>query len=232
MTLQERIDALTWYHCIELPDGVVTPGLLGNHTEHLYQFPEDLTGKRILDVGAWDGKWTFKALENGAKEVVAIDNFTDCPKMRGGKWACFDLCREALGYDEDRCKRIEMSLYDLTEEKLGRFDMVLFYGVLYHCRYPLLALDVLSSVCDDQIRIESAIVDDMGAYNVGYGSHIAAEFYPTHEYGMNNTNWWGPTLAMIDKWLLAAGWPKTRAWKMFEEPKETWQHRGHIIGDR
>ncbi len=231
-SLQERIDELDWYHCINLPDGVVTPGLQGKITEHLYRFPEDLAGQRVLDVGAWDGKWTFKAVQAGAKEVVAIDNFTDYPHMRNKKWSAFDLCKEALGYTDKQCHRHEMTLYDLTEEHFGRFDLILFYGVLYHCRYPMLALDVLSAVCDGTIRVESAIVDDTGAYGKGYAGLPVAEFYPGWEFGKNNTNWWGPTLAMIEKWLMAAGWPKTTEWKLFDDPREAWQRRGLVIGER
>jgi tRNA (mo5U34)-methyltransferase len=72
-------------------------------------------------------------------------------------WRSFDLCRGALGYGEDRCKRIEMSVYDVNEEKLGRFDLVLFFGTLYHLRHPLLGLDRVGAVCDREIIVESAI---------------------------------------------------------------------------
>src|SRR4030095_270786 len=65
-----------WYHHIELADGVVTPGT-NPLNEAAYMIPADLTGKRVLDVGAWDGYWTFAALKRGAREVVAIDDHSD-----------------------------------------------------------------------------------------------------------------------------------------------------------
>ena len=65
-----------WYHRIELPHGVVTPG--GHpHSAAAYRVPDRLDGKRVLDVGAWDGFWTFEALKRGAAEAVAIDDFSD-----------------------------------------------------------------------------------------------------------------------------------------------------------
>src|SRR5947207_3394103 len=84
---------------------------------------------------------TFRALQRGARQVVAIDDFSDYlgllkPEERKA-WGTFDLCREALGYDTTQCQREELSVYD---GRLGRFDVVFFFGTLYHLRHPLLAL--------------------------------------------------------------------------------------------
>ena len=164
-TIRRRVAEIGfWYHRIELPGGVVTSG--ENPVDAAaYRVPADLTGMRVLDVGAWDGYWTFEALKRGAREAVAIDDFSDYlghlkPEDRHA-WKSFDLCREALGYSEERCKRIEISLYDITEEKLGgRFDLVFCFGTLYHLRHPLLGLDKLSSVCDGQIIVESQTCEE------------------------------------------------------------------------
>lgn len=61
-----------WYHKIELPYGIVTPGWAPIDSS-AYRIPADLTGKYILDIGAWDGYWTFEALKRGAAKVVSID---------------------------------------------------------------------------------------------------------------------------------------------------------------
>ncbi len=239
--LEERIAAIpSWYHRIELPGGIITPGHLPTEdAKPAYHFPEDMTGQRVLDVGAWDGYWTFEALKRGAKEVIAIDNFSDdlgrgLPREEMA-WDSFDLCREALGYSKEQCTHLEFSLYDITETRLGRFDTILFYGTLYHCRHPLLALDTLRSVCDKQIRIESAVTDDFSAYRGGfghgYGTQAVTEFYPTNEYGGNVTNWWGPTLAMIYQWVTAAGWTCTGAWPLTSLPMAMWQLRGFAVGE-
>src|SRR6185295_4223926 len=108
-TLKARVKEIEyWYHRVELPGGVTTPGVQPLHAPN-YRIPADLTGLRVLDVGAWDGYWTFEALKRGAREAVAIDDFSDylgkLPPEARHAWATFDLCREALGYDEQRCQR-------------------------------------------------------------------------------------------------------------------------------
>ena len=116
---------------------MVTPGWAPLHPP-AYGLPERLDGLRVLDVGAWDGYWTFEALRRGAREVVAIDDFSDFIGRLGNEdrraWETFDLCRAALGHGEDRCRRVELDVYAADEARLGRFDVVLCFGVLYHLR--------------------------------------------------------------------------------------------------
>jgi tRNA (mo5U34)-methyltransferase len=175
-----------WYHKISLPGGIVTPGWAPLDPDQ-YRVPADLRGKRVLDVGAWDGYWTFEALRRGARQVVAIDDFSDLlgksgPRSRGA-WETFDLCRAALGWSEERCQRVEMSVYDLTEERLGRFDVVFFFGTFYHLRHPLLALERIAAVTEDLLCVESAILDDLSPYRGGLGhgyggGQMVMEYYP------------------------------------------------------
>jgi tRNA (mo5U34)-methyltransferase len=240
-TLESRIREIDfWYHRIELPGGVVTPGKNPINAD-AYRIPEDLTGWRVLDVGAWDGYWTFEALKRGAREVVAIDDFSDYlgllrPDQRHA-WKTFDLCREALGYREDRCTRIEMTVYDATEARLGRFDLVMFFGTLYHLRHPLLALDRLAAICDRQINVESAICDDYSPYRGGMGQgypggQMVMEFYPGDELGSNHTNWWAPTLQCMAGMVYAAGFAKVEGWKLAEQPPKLAYCRGYVRGVR
>jgi len=224
-SLAEQVAAFSfWYHRIELPGGVVTPGLNPLDPD-TYGIPADLTGKRVLDVGAWDGYWSFEALRRGAKEVFAIDDFSDymghLNENQRHQWDSFDLCCNALGYNSDVCSRLEMSVYDVSEEWLGRFDVVFFFGTLYHLRYPLLALDRLSSVCDGEIYIESAISDDYSPYRGGFGhgypdNHMVMEFYPNNEYAGNSTNYWAPTLLCLKNLVASAGFHNVKAWKFAE----------------
>jgi len=236
--LKDAVDAIPfWYHRIKLPGGIVTPG---NQpvAPNIYRIPMDLSGLRILDVGAWDGYWTFEALKRGAREVVAIDDFSDITNFRPGDgWQTFDLCRDALGYGNDRCKRINMSAYEVTEERLGRFDMVFFLGTLYHCRYPLFALDHLSSVCGGDIYVESAICDDFSPYHGGLGcgypkQQPVMEFYPTDQYAQNPTNWWVPTLQLVGTMLLSAGWKRAFMWKLTDAPDCIQACRGFAKGEK
>ena len=229
-----------WYHRIELPGGIVTPGENPLH-EPAYAIPADLTGKRVLDVGAWDGYWTFSALKRGAREVVAIDDFSDymgklAPSDRNA-WATFDLCRSALGYDEQRCQRQEMTVYDISEGRLGRFDVVFFFGTLYHLRHPLLALDRLSAVCDGQLFVEIYICDDFSPYRGGFGlgypgNQLVMEFYPENQLADNPTNWWGPSLVCLGQMLRAAGFGDVTIWKLTERPQQLGHCRGFARGTK
>ena len=201
--------------------------------------PDDLTGLRVLDVGAWDGYWTFEALRRGAREVVAIDDFSDHiggprPAARSG-WGTFDLCRDALGFDHAICRRTEMSIYDVQEADLGRFDLVFCFGIVYHLRHPLLALDRLAAVCDREIFVESAILDDFSPYRGGFGcgyrgGHMVAEFYPDDQYAQNATNWWVPTLHCLGHMVRSAGFPEVQGWKLEARPTALAAARGFVHG--
>jgi tRNA (mo5U34)-methyltransferase len=258
--LAERIAKVGyWYHKIELPtpdgDVLVTPGWAPIDAGS-YAIPDDLTGKRVLDVGAWDGYWTWEALKRGAAEVVAIDDFSDtCGYDRPRKgWQTFDLCREEFGFTDcvtaDRVfphaleawanaagqvvQRGELSIYDLPDvEGLGEFDVVFCFGVLYHCRHPLLGLEKISEVCSGDLFIESAIADDYTPYGRGLvqglrDRQMIAEFYPTHEYGNNDSNWWVPTLKCMAYMVQTAGFKSVELWRLTNNPKGVAQCRGFV----
>lgn len=241
MTIEEQIAAVPyWYHRIELPNGVVTPGWAPMDAT-TYHFPDDLTGKRVLDVGAWDGYWSFEALKRGAREVVAIDDFSDVGNFLDldvfKPWHTFDLCREALDIDPATCRREEMSVYKIGPKVFGKFDLVLAYGLIYHCRYPLFALDRMSTVCDGEIRLESAICDDYSVYNGGAGhgypgAQVVAEFYPEDQYGQNLTNWWVPTLGCLGLWVRAAGFHNIQGWKLIGPANDAKYLRGYVTGEK
>jgi tRNA (mo5U34)-methyltransferase len=230
-----------WYHRIVLPGGVVTPGLNPLNVK-VYGIPDDLTGMRVLDVGAWDGYWSFEALRRGAREVVAIDDFSDYLGQLDGSdrraWETFDFCREALGHDPALCQRTELSVYDVSEERLGRFDVVFFFGTLYHLRYPLMALDRLAAVCDGTIFVESQICDDYSAHRGGLGSgypddHMVMEFFPNDELAGNDTNWWAPSLLCLGHMIRAAGFGSVEAWKLVKgKPDKIGYCRGFARGRR
>ncbi len=239
--LARRIEEIPyWYHKIELTGGLVTPGWAPLNPAS-YGVPEDLTGQRVLDVGAWDGYWTFEALKRGAAEAVAIDDFSDhLGKLEDRSeraWRSFDLCRDVLGHAEPRCRRIEMSVYDASEERLGRFDTVFFFGTLYHLRYPLLALDRLAALCDGLLLVESAILDDYSPYRGGLGKgysggQMVMEFYPGAEYGNNATNWWSPTLHCLGQMVKSCGFREVKAWRLTDDPPGVPFCRGFVSARR
>ena len=128
-----------------------------------------------------------------------------------------------------------MSVYEIVEQRLGRFDVVFFFGTLYHLRHPLLALERIAAVTDELICVESAILDDLSPYRGGLGhgytgGQMVMEFYPGDEYGRNPTNWWVPTLLLLGNLVGSAGFRDIDIWKLEENPTTEPHCRGFAQG--
>src|SRR5437763_7490037 len=153
MELMERARAQGWYYTLELP-GLTTSGLfdLRGDVPH-YGIPESLAGKRVLEIGTWDGFWAFELERRGADEVVAIDLDDESeldwpPRRRRPKEGIergtgFRIAKEMLG---SRVERVVCSIYDATPEELGEFDLVFCGSVLLHLRDQLLALERIAGL--------------------------------------------------------------------------------------
>ena len=154
MTIRDQIARVPWWrHQIELPDGVVTPGTQKTLAQlPTIGLPADLSGKSVIDIGCSDGFYSFECEKRGAARVLAVDNFSsvyiDNP-------AGFHVVREILS---SRVEFLQSDLFDLDARVLGRFDVVLFLGVLYHLRHPLLGLERLASLCDGQVIVETEVL--------------------------------------------------------------------------
>ena len=189
------MEAGSWWHSIDLGHGQVTPG--AHSLEELsgiyarFNLPDDLSGKRFLDVGCWDGFYSFEAERHGA-EVVAVDCWQ--PKN-------FFIAQRAL---QSKVEFREMSVYELSREGLGSFDIVLFHGVLYHLRHPLLGLECVCEVTDEFTIIESHVVDNLIDL-----PRPVMEFYERDELGGQTDNWWGPNSECLVRMARAAGFAHT-----------------------
>jgi tRNA (mo5U34)-methyltransferase len=235
MTEQEVVDEVAnipyWYHKIDLPQ-CQTPGW-APFDRDAYQLPEDMTGKIVLDVGSWDGYWTWESLKRGARYVIAIDDFSDTLGVvsvdRQQKWRSWDLCQKALGFTQSS-QRLTMSVYDVC--RLGvKFDVILLFGVLYHLKHPTWALEKLSNCAcpEGSIHIETAILDGVISPYTGFVPHAeacCAEFYPEDQFGKNQSNWNAPTLKCVDAWLRGTGWGKVETWRLTPYPLNLSQCRG------
>jgi tRNA (mo5U34)-methyltransferase len=141
-----------WHQRWELFKGVYTPGR--NEVAYLADVagvPRDLRGLRVLDVGAWHGCFSFECERRGAREVVAL---TAEEEQHSG----FSRLARAAGSRVVR--QVHGTAYHLDPRELGHFDLVLFFGVLYHLRYPLLAIDNLRKVCRGTVLVETHVLDD------------------------------------------------------------------------
>lgn len=141
-----------WFQAIELWPGYTTPGWSKPATEKAPYFglPSDLTGKRVLDIGCAEGYFSFEAEKRGAREVIGIDSFPDSVRR-------FNIVRNAY---QSNATAFLMNVYDLSPEKLGTFDVVLFYGVFYHLRHPQMALDRIRSVCTGDMIFQTVIYEE------------------------------------------------------------------------
>jgi len=187
-----------WYHRIDLGDGIVTPGRADTkwgQTGDFIGMPSSLSGKTVLDIGAWDGFYSFEAERRGAKRVLATDQFAwTTPEAKAG----FTLARRAL---KSTVEDMNVDVMDLSAERVGVFDVVMFLGVLYHMRHPMLAMEKVASVTGGQLIVETH-VDLLDV------TRPAMAFYPGSELSGDATNWCGPNPAMVLAMLQVAGFRK------------------------
>ena len=164
--------------------------------------PEDLSGQTVLDVGAWDGSYSFEAERRGARRVLATDSFTWQRKSWGSKDG-FELARRAL---DSRVEDLEIDVLDLSPERPGVFDVVLFLGVLYHMKHPMLALERVAAVTGRLLVVETVI-------DLLYVPRPALAFYPGPELNQDESNWFGPTPSAVEAMLRSVGFRRIeRVW--------------------
>ena len=210
-----------WFHNMDLKGVRTAP----NH--FLYDYPAnkfarfehavpaDLTGKSVLDIGCNAGFYSIEMKQRGAARVVGID--FDERYLEQARFAA-----EVKGQDIEFRK---LSVYDLAALK-ERFDLVIFMGVLYHLRHPLLALDLIHEhVADDLLLFQSmqrgsAEVYPVAAdYDFNEQAHFDEPGYPKlhfieHRYAHDPTNWWAPNAACSAAMLRSAGF------EIVEHPEE------------
>jgi tRNA (mo5U34)-methyltransferase len=217
-----------WYHRIEVAPGIVTPGT--NNSDAVLRamdVPDRLDGKRVLDVGARDGYFSFVAEDRGA-EVLAIDAVA--PDLTGFS--------TAAKFMESSVEYRTMNVYDVSPEEVGTFDVIFFLGVLYHLRDPILVLDRLWSVANPgaTIWVESHTIDrgfvDLESKNFVSLLALApeikevpiAQFYPEDLLSGDRSNWWGPNQACLEEMVKAAGFEPVQSKIM--------GHRGLVVARR
>lgn len=131
--IKEAIEKYKFYHIFQLTETIATPGwkefLALQKPIHEFLQSTDLKGKRFLDIGCRDGLFSLKAEKLGASEVIGIDN---------------DLSPAAteflIPFFKSSVKMHELNVLDLSPDRFGKFDVILFAGVLYHLRYPFWGL--------------------------------------------------------------------------------------------
>ena len=210
----KRVEELgPWFHNLHLPDGSQTaPGhSLGDFPAFKWRqiaeaLPHDLTGWTALDIGCNAGFYSFELARRGA-EVVAVDS--DEHYLRQARWAAAEFGLQA------RIDFRHQQVYDLGREP-EVYDLVLFLGVFYHLRYPLLGLDVVARktrrlLCLQSLSLPGEAVEE---FTDGLGLDERARMltpgwpqmaFIEHRLANDPTNWWAPNHACIEAMLRSCG---------------------------
>jgi tRNA (mo5U34)-methyltransferase len=227
--LQAAVDQLLWFHSFDLGSGVRTSGIKSADTLErewgVLTLPA-LEGKSVLDIGAWDGWFSFRCEAAGAARVVALDHFAwamDHPAQRAYYLRCLEdgttpeewesvpeLWDETLPgkrpFDlvhRHRRSTVEAVVADFPgadEPDMQVFDVVLFLGVLYHLRDPFLALRRVAAVTKQLAVIETVVVVVPGNEH-----HALWELFPTDELSGDPSNWWAANAKGLEAMCRAAG---------------------------
>jgi tRNA (mo5U34)-methyltransferase len=188
----------TWHQRFEIAPGVITPGsYTPNFLLDKLQLPDDLTGRRVLDIGPSDGFYSMSLRRRGA-EIVAVDYR---PKDLHG----FGVMERISGLDFDYR---QANLYDITPAAFGRFDVVVFFGVLYHLPDMMKALSIIRSVCSGRLFLETHCAVELTP------EISAARYYREATLNHDITNFWSPNVLCLQDMLHDAAFDVERG--------ETW----------
>lgn len=211
--IRRRAAALgPWFHNIDLGGVATAPEhFLGDYPavkwrRFAHALPADLTGRTVLDIGCNGGFYAIEMKRRGAARVLGVD--TDEDYLRQARFAV-----QVVGADIEFAR---LSVYDVAV-LAERFDLVLFLGVLYHLRHPLLALDLIRDhvvrdlfVCQSMQRGDPAQATVAKDYPFSETAVFEHPGFPRlsfveHRYAGDDTNWWIPNRACIAAMLRSAG---------------------------
>ena len=227
--LQAQADALGWYHSIDLGHGVVTKGI-GVQPTGAEILPE-VAGRSVLDIGAWDGKFSFLAEQAGASRVVALDHYAWGVDFvaRGAYWAeCihrgvlpdqsrdetdfwqpdlpgrrgFEFAAAAL---DSKVQPVVADFQTVDLDELGPFDVVLYLGVLYHMKEPLTCLERVRAVTK-----EVAVIETEAVHLQGLDHEALLQFHAGSSLRTDFGNWYVATNEALHNLCRAAGFSHVR----------------------
>ncbi|GHA53688.1 TIGR04290 family methyltransferase [Pontibacter akesuensis] len=212
--MQQEIEQLgPWFHNLHLPGGEQTAPnhFLGDFPNFKWKelephIPADLSGKNVLDIGCNAGFYSIELAKRGAN-VLGID--VDPHYLRQAAWAArqFGL--------EDKIELQQLQVYDVA--RLDRqFDLIWYMGVLYHLRYPLLSLDILSQKCRGQMVFQTLsmpgdqVTETPDDFGINDRQRMLEEGWPKMAFiekrmAGDITNWWAPNHAAIEAMMRSCG---------------------------
>jgi tRNA (mo5U34)-methyltransferase len=191
-----------WYHIIPLGPGIVTPGINDPRMTlcHL-DLPNDCRGMRALDIGSRDGFFAFELERRGA-DVIAVD-YVPCEET--GFKTVADILGSKVTFRQD-------NIYNLSPERIGKFDIVLFLGLLYHLPDPIQAINLVRALCTGRMCLETHAIDNGVMLPDGTTAPLTTlspalaeiplmRFYPGRTLAGDPTNYWGPNYKCLEGML-------------------------------
>lgn len=210
--LRADVNGTYWYHTFDFGDGIITNGQF-DHGAILerYRLPDDLAGKRVLDIATFDGFWAFEFEKRGASEVIALDvegpadcDFPPTRKARATEAELqvkfgrgFEIARRQL---DSRVDRRVCNVYDLSPDTFGMFDVVHSGDLLPHLHSPVRALQNIASVCSEYALISEVYAPGLDIL----GSRNFVEYRGGHE----DVSWWSTSLSALENMIEDAGFSR------------------------
>jgi tRNA (mo5U34)-methyltransferase len=220
---RQAVEDAPWYHTVDLPGGLTSKGWVDcRPVRSRVLVPDRLDGRKVLDVGTWDGFWAFELEERGGEvttlDVKSPENWDWPPRLRIGAADVerreevestrlgegFDLARRLRGSSVEQ-KRL--TIYEVSPETVGKFDVVVVGSILLHLRDPVAALAAIRTVARGPVYLNEAI-----------------ELIPTllsprtpraRIEGVDEVRWWQSNLATVEQFARSAGFEivrRTRPW--------------------
>lgn len=210
---EKLIQEARWYHSFEVLPGVWTPGVHRTDSRAIlnsrFNLPEDLTGKTALDIGALDGPHSFELERRGAK-VTSLD-------IQDWNVSGYSTAHKVIG---SKNTYIQGSVYDLVELVKGqKFDIILFFGVWYHLKNPVLAFEQISGVMTEQTllcfegevlknyaeKFDETPHPDADLIARMADSDLPITLYYSGRFKNSKYNWFIPNRSCVNEWLETAG---------------------------
>lgn len=185
-----------WFHKFDFGEGLTTPGRDPSPIKATALELPDLTGASVIDIGAYDGYFSFECERRGARRVVASDGLAWQPEFDARR--NFELIRTIL---DSRVETLDAWVEQLDGASHGTFDVALFLGVLYHATDMLAFLKVARSVTANMLVLET-MVDALGEVLP------VAVFYPPGTFPGDDSNHWGPNPACVEQMLYRVGFSR------------------------
>lgn len=229
--LRQLVESRTWYHTIDLGNGLKTPGFF-DHNGYLdqYRLEDSYRGKRVLDVATFDGFWAFEFEKRQADEVVTLDlleirELDLAPAVTAGmteeqlSWrfgSGFRLAREVL---DSRVRQVHCNVYDLSPDRVGTFDIVHCGDLLLHITNPIKALQNICRVTGSHAIIAQPFFPDLDRFDLPV---------LCYERGTIDNTWWRFSRLAAEQMIKDAGFARVECLNTFRygpsgKPFSMWQ---------